>query len=138
MQDLSELSGAWHGWSIQDGVRITESLHLKIGAGGIDGTGCDKDGDFTVQGSYDTNRNTVRLTRRYTWTTDPSQSGVGIPYEYHGTWDGSVVSGRWNPRTAPWYGGPFEMWPVKEDEYSLEALEVEEAVAPRGRPTVPH
>lgn len=141
MKDLSQHSGPWAGWSIQDGLRITESLELRFSGGVVEGTGCDKDGDFQITGSYDSARNIVRLTRRYTWTTEPSQEGVGIPYEYNGTWDGAVVSGRWNPRTSPWYGGPFEMWPIEADEYSLESLEVSEVSIGHGsgkRPSVPH
>ena len=47
----------------------------------------------------------------------------GIAYDYVGTWDGSMVAGRWHPRVTPYYGGPFEMWP---EDGSLE-LNFEEA-----------
>ncbi len=127
MIDISQYSGPWTGWSIQDGLRISESLHIVFDGGSITGTGCDKDGDFHIDGHYNERTHSVRVTRRYSWTIDPSQEGVGIPFEYNGRWDGLVVSGTWNPRAIPLYGGPFEMWPDidKESEsYSLEELNV--------------
>jgi len=127
MDDISKYSGPWTGWSIQDGVRISESLHLVFDGGSISGSGCDKDGDFQIDGHYNSRTNSVRVTRRYTWTTNLEQEGVGIPYEYNGRWDGMAVAGTWNPRAYPLYGGPFEMWPDTGEEsmeYSLEALGV--------------
>lgn len=120
---MTAYPGPWIGWSIQDGLRISENLHLSFRGNSFEGTGADKDGDFEVFGDYDPERHSVRLTRRYTWTTEPSQEGVGIPYEYHGVWDGYCVAGRWNPRTVPHYGGPFEMWPEKEEAFQMESLE---------------
>jgi hypothetical protein len=111
MKELSDLSGPWQGWSIQDGVRISERLMLHIKDYRISGTGTDKDGEFEVVGSYAPKGTSVELTRRYTRTTEPSQDGVGIPYDYAGNWDGALIFGRWCPRGRNWYGGPFEMWP---------------------------
>jgi hypothetical protein len=113
MRDFNELSGPWSGWSIQDGVRITESMHLTITKDRVSGTGKDKDGEFELIGAYIDRKQEVSLTRTYTRTTEPSQEGVGIPYEYLGRWDGTFVSGRWHPRMNPGYGGPFEMWPAE-------------------------
>ncbi len=116
MRDFNELSGAWAGWSIQFGIRIAESMQLTIQKGRITGSGTDKDGEFELVGAFIERKNEILITRTYTWTTEPTQSGVGIPYEYVGTWDGSFVSGLWFPR---WYpdadGGPFEMWPGGEE-----------------------
>ena len=130
MRDFNELSGGWAGWSIQFGQRITESMHLTIQKGRVTGTGTDKDGEFEVVGAYVERKQEVLLTRTYTWTTEPSQSGVGIPYEYVGKWDGNFVSGNWFPR---WYpeadGGPFEMWPGSDEE-SLK-IEISEAESAR-------
>jgi hypothetical protein len=127
MKTLDGLSGPWRGWSIQDGLRITEKLTLTISAGKISGRGTDIDGAFRVEGSYDAEGN-VTLTRSYTRTTEPSQMGVGIPYRYQGKWDGALVFGRWFPVAHPWYGGPFEMWPEAEEERLELNMEMEEEV----------
>jgi hypothetical protein len=129
MKDFNSLSGPWAGWSIQDGVRITESIQLTITSGRISGTGTDKDGEFELTGAYIERGQKVLITRCYTWTTEPSQEGVGIPYEYVGTWDGNFVSGQWHPRWHESYGGPFEMWPADFEENLKISLEVEETMA---------
>lgn len=116
MKDFNSLSGPWAGWSIQDGIRITESIRLTITQGRIVGTGTDKDGEFELMGAYIDRGQKVLITRSYTWTAEPSQEGVGIAYEYAGVWDGSFVSGLWHPRRNPYYGGPFEMWPADATE----------------------
>lgn len=126
MRDFNELSGAWAGWSIQDGLRITETIQLEINKGRIFGSGKDKDGEFELVGAYIERKLEVLMTRTYTWTTEPSQEGVGIAYEYVGKWDGNFVSGTWHPRSYPPYGGPFEMWPGSDSEGLLIQLEVEE------------
>ena len=100
-------------------------MTLVITNGEIRGCGTDKDGDFEVYGAFLERQNLVTLTRRYTRTTEPSQSGVGIPYEYEGTWDGHFVSGEWRPRWDHSDGGPFEMWPAS-DENELELWKLEE------------
>lgn len=124
MKDFNTLSGPWEGWSIQDGVRISEKMNLTIRAQQILGTGIDKDGEFEISGAYIERRQQVVLTRRYTWTAEPSQSGVGIPYEYEGTWDGTMVSGLWHPRWNVDYGGPFEMWPATDEDKRELSLEM--------------
>jgi hypothetical protein len=125
VKSLDNLSGPWRGWSIQDGLRITESLKLTLGGGSLSGTGSDIDGSFRVNGTYDAEGN-VSLIRSYTRTTEPSQLGIGIPYRYVGKWDGTLVSGRWFPVANPWYGGPFEMWPEHEEERLELAFEIKE------------
>ncbi|MBC8065504.1 MAG: hypothetical protein H7Y17_11775 [Chlorobia bacterium] len=127
MRDFNELSGAWAGWSIQYGLRITESIQLTINKGRIFGSGTDKDGEFELVGAYIDRKQEVLITRTYTLTTEPTQSGVGIPYEYVGKWDGLFVSGLWFPRRYPdMDGGPFEMWPGGEDMKLEIQAEVEE------------
>lgn len=91
-------------------------MRLSISHGVILGEGTDADGRFNLDGLYESAD--VVLTRCYTWTTEPSQSGVGIRYTYRGTWDGAMVSGRWFPYDQPWIGGPFEMWPQQEETRS--------------------
>ncbi|OJU62476.1 MAG: hypothetical protein BGO01_08330 [Armatimonadetes bacterium 55-13] len=136
MKDFNSLSGPWIGWSIQDGLRITESIRLTIQKGIISGSGTDKDGEFELQGAYIERGQKVLMTRTYTRTTEPSQEGVGIPYEYVGSWDGSFVSGRWHPRWNQYYGGPFEMWPADAtEELRIELqIEVEEEAPLVGAP----
>ncbi len=124
MRDFLSLSGPWMGWSIQDGIRITERMRLSITPTMITGEGSDMDGEFELTGSYDARSNALFLTRRYTVTAHPSQAGVGIPYMYVGTWDGSIASGRWSPRADPAYGGPFEMWPAGEEDLKALAIEI--------------
>jgi len=127
MKDFNSLSGPWVGWSIQFGLRISESIKLSIVSGRISGTGTDKDGEFELMGAYVERGQKVLITRTYTWTTEPSQEGVGIPYEYIGTWDGNFVSGLWHPRRWPDAdGGPFEMWPADSEGGLKIELEVEE------------
>lgn len=113
VRTLDSLSGPWRGWSIQDGRRITEALDLLFRDGHLSGTGSDADGDFVVEGEYFAD-GLVELIRRYTFCT-AGPEGVGIPYVYSGTWDGTLVSGRWWPLGHRAYGGPFEMWPPEEE-----------------------
>ena len=122
------LTGPWNGWSIQFGIRISESIVLKIDSGRISGCGHDKDGDFDVAGTFSQKTQLVMLTRRYTWTSEPTQSGIGVPYDYLGHWDGTLVSGRWHPRWDLADGGPFELWPANEEETFSLALLFEDAV----------
>lgn len=129
MKTFEDLSGPWAGWSIQDGLRITERITLQIGQGRISGEGSDMDGEFELIGTFDARRQRVSLTRRYHRTNAPGGEGVGIAYDYFGTWDGALVSGRWNPRLHPMYGGPFEMWPLDGEEVGLEELMQEEVGA---------
>ena len=126
MKNFNELSGPWQGLSVQDGLRISESISLSIRNGHIRGDGCDKDGDFELSGFYQSRNETVMLTRVYSLTTEPSQAGVGIAYDYEGKWDGAMVSGRWHPRSNPYYGGPFEMWPAREEDQEELRIEFEE------------
>lgn len=125
MRDFNSLSGPWNGLSTQDGVRISESIQLRIDRSVVDGCGYDKDGDFELVGDYDAKSQRVRLTRRYTWTTEPSQEGVGIAYDYTGVWDGMMVSGMWCSREHPFIQGPFEMWPATEQDLQALSLEME-------------
>jgi hypothetical protein len=126
MKDFNDLSGTWTGLSTQDGIRISEAIKLTIAAGHIIGTGSDMDGEFELSGSYSPRNQAVRITRRYTHTAEPSQLGVGIPYDYDGVWDGAMVSGRWHPRSNPHYGGPFEMWPSREEDERELRIEIAE------------
>lgn len=116
MKDFCQLSGPWTGMSTQDMRRIPEAIQLRIDQNQILGTGTDADGHFELSGSYDPKSGRVTMTRRYTWTAEPSQEGVGVPYHYDGLWDGGLVSGFWHCRPAPSISGPFEMWPDREED----------------------
>jgi len=136
LKDFNSLSGPWVGWSIQYGMRISEAIRLTITQGRIVGTGTDKDGEFELTGAYIERGQKVLITRCYTWTTEPSQEGVGIAYEYVGTWDGNFVSGLWHPRRNPYEdGGPFEMWPAdSKDELTIKLEKEEESSLTVGAP----
>ncbi len=123
-KSLDNLSGPWRGMSIQDGRRIPEAIRLTISSGRMSGTGTDADGHFNVEGTYDAEGN-VRLTRRYTWTTEPSQQGAYLPYRYMGKWDGTLIAGRWYSLVTQGMGGPFEMWPEREEDLKELAIEFE-------------
>jgi hypothetical protein len=126
LKDFNQLSGPWVGLSTQFGHRIPEDIILHISHGRILGTGTDKDGNFDLQGSYDSKTQRVTLTRRYSWTTEPSQDGVGVPYHYDGIWDGELVSGMWHCRPDPQNNGEFEMWPAREEDLRELRIEVQE------------
>lgn len=127
MKDFNSLSGPWTGLSVQAGLRISEKITLRIGAGQISGTGTDIDGEFEVVGFYNSRKERVMLTRRYTWTSEPSDDGVGVPYDYDGIWDGSMVSGIWQQRLNPANRGTFEMWPNREEDQEELAINFESA-----------
>ena len=129
LKNFNELSGPWAGMSVQDGVRISERIRLTISNGRISGTGTDKDGEFELSGFYRERDQQVMMTRRYTWTSEPSQEGAGIAYDYEGKWDGAMVFGRWHPRLVPNYGGPFEMWPDREEDREELSIHLEEVLA---------
>ncbi len=134
MLDLNSLSGPWMGWSIQDGLRISERMKLTIVDSVIFGTGIDQDGEFELSGQFQLRHERVTLTRVYVVPTEPTQSGVGIPYDYDGKWDGQMISGLWHPRHDSNYGGPFEMWPARDEDIeslSLEALFQQDLALPR-------
>ena len=126
MKEFSQLSGPWSGFSIQEGRRIPEAIHLRIDERIVVGTGNDSDGLFELDGSYDPATGRVTMTRRYTATADPLEDGVGIPYHYDGVWDGSFVSGTWHCRPAPEVSGSFEMWPDREEDRKELMLDLRE------------
>ncbi len=114
---------------MQDGRRITEKIYMSIIGGRISATGQDADGEFELLGAFYERDQRVLITRSYTRTTEPSQEGVGIPYEYLGFWDGQLVSGRWHPRWVPNYGGDFEMWPATDEDVEALRIELEEVLS---------
>jgi hypothetical protein len=126
VKDFNDLSGPWTGLSIQHGIRLTEAIRLTIQSGQIWGVGNDIDGEFELAGSYHPRSQRVLLTRRYTYTTEPSQEGVGTPYDYDGVWDGQMVSGNWQQRNLVENSGPFEMWPDREEDRKELAINFEE------------
>lgn len=128
MRSLDETSGPWVGWSIQLPRKIHERFVLRLGDGKIAGTGEDADGDFVVEGDYDTGGE-VAIVRRYTYSTHGAGDNGG-PTLYRGRWDGGAISGDWRFLFEN-DGGPFEMWP----EDASEEFRFEEArqAEPAGR-----
>lgn len=125
MRALDGLSGPWRGLSTQAGLRISEAMQLLVENGTILGTGTDIDGQFVVKGRYTADGH-VSIVRQYTVTTEPSGDGVGIPYDYEGVWDGMLIAGQWNQRDWAFNGGPFEMWPEREEDLKELAIEMKE------------
>ena len=132
MKVLDQLSGPWTGFSIQDGVRIMERLHLRIGNGMFRGYGHDMDGDFVVDGGYE--GNVIHTVRRYTQVKDRATGAyrfdpeaVRSLYDYVGTWDGSLIGGSWCSQTYPMeMNGPFEWWPDSEEDRKELQIEIAE------------
>ncbi|MFQ3587092.1 MAG: hypothetical protein SNJ74_00340 [Fimbriimonadaceae bacterium] len=128
MKDLMSLSGPWTGLSIQHKRRLTERMQLRLGDNRIHGTGSDVDGDFVVDGTYDPATESVHIVRRYTRVTWPVYGATFALYDYRGTWDGQMISGNWRQRDEYTNGGPFEMWPDREQDQQELAIQIEEAV----------
>jgi len=118
--------------SIQAGFRITEDLQMKFAAGKVTGEGSDEDGEFSMAGTYTTG-DEVTMTRVYTYCTH-GEDGVGVPYTYHGKWDGALIYGNWTQDDEPENGGPFEMWPEREEDIAERRIELEEVSRPLVRP----
>lgn len=129
VKDLSRLSGPWTGLSIQGRRRCHESLQLTIRPGRIHGTGTDVDGTFSVEGEFD-GAGHVRLTRRYV-VSNLHEEHVDVPFDYEGTWDGAMIFGLWCERDSPLNCGPFEMWPMREEDRRELAIELEELTLSR-------
>jgi hypothetical protein len=120
MRTLDELSGRWRGLSTQESERITETIFFRFNAGQIFGEGTDRDGDFRMVGSYDSQGNIFMVRIYHVCTYGPEHTG--IPYEYRGNWDGDLIAGSWHVAHYPEEGGPFEMWPEREED--LEKLQI--------------
>jgi hypothetical protein len=141
MKTLEQLTGPWTGFSIQDGIRIMERLHLTIGGGKIEGEGSDMDGNFVVQGAY--SQDQVHVVRRYREVRDRGTGAyradphaVRMLYDYLGKWDGALLFGQWASQEFPFeMNGPFEWWPDREeDRKELEiALEERQLALPGAR-----
>lgn len=125
MKEFTELSGPWTGFSTQRRLKINETIRLLITKAKITGEGSDADGKFHLTGSYDPASQRVMLTRRYSWTVEPTQSSVGIAFDYEGRWDGAMVSGTWQERDDAVNRGTFEMWPDREEDREGLRIEIE-------------
>lgn len=120
MRELDGLSGPWRGLSLQEGFRLSESIHLTISGGRIVGTGEDSDGLFEIEGGYDAS-GAVLITRRYS-VCHHGSDGEGVPYDYRGRWDGDMISGTWEERGYAVNGDLFEMWPESGESLSVAEL----------------
>ena len=103
MRSLTEVSGPWVGFWIQDPVRGWMRIHLKFGKGKISGKGSDQIGVFSIRGRYSDGGNVV-FVKRYTWHR----------VSYVGRWDGAMIFGNWEIAGLDW--GEFEIWPEAEYE----------------------
>ena len=82
----------------------------------IEGGGADRDGSFTMDGSYNPITQEVALTKRY-----PELFVI-----YRGKWDGTMIAGESQIYGGGFYDeGEFELWPEGE-EVAMESLEVEQ------------
>ncbi|MDX2064523.1 MAG: hypothetical protein SFX74_02150 [Fimbriimonadaceae bacterium] len=122
MRSLQSCSGSWLGWSIQDAVRISESMRITFAPGEFAGEGTDKDGDFVLQGTFDADGN-VTIDRRYTRTRSQNPETTVWVYPYIGRWDGTFISGFWHYPLGEAEGGPFEMWPANEEQIAELSLQ---------------
>lgn len=111
------VSGPWHGFYIQWGVRGKQSLSLSFRGGVVTGHGADPAGDFAVKGAYDVERGRAWLRKIY-----PSHV-----VEYDGHAEGDGIWGGWQIRSASGrdHGG-FHIWPHAEGQGASEELEQEQ------------
>jgi hypothetical protein len=128
MKVFNVLSGPWTGLSIQGNRRLTESIRLTISRGRITGDGSDVDGDFVLDGSYDA-EGSVTIDRRYTRVASGDPGGTWAVFRYQGRWDGAMVHGRWAEIGSPSNGGPFEMWPDRDEDRAELAILLEDVLA---------
>ncbi|MFZ4507861.1 MAG: hypothetical protein ACOYON_09225 [Fimbriimonas sp.] len=138
MKRLDSCSGPWVGLSTQASLRISEKIQLSLSVGILHGTGSDLDGDFVLDGKYDSLSGDVEMARRYTlaldrYTRKPKRdfTSVLVLYDYTGRWDGEMISGTWQQRDYPPNQGTFEMWPYREEEQRELAIESQEDVEVR-------
>lgn len=124
MRTLEEASGQWQGrWYQPDDFRRggastgDERAVIRFSAGVLEGRGQDQDGEFTFRGHYEANK--VRFVKAY---RDPDWYVAGR-LVYEGVWNGTFIGGVWVDTASRANRGPFELWPVDENEgLSLTAL----------------
>jgi hypothetical protein len=104
LRSLSELSGPWVGFWIQQPVRGWMKIDLSFAKGRIAGGGSDQIGTFRIAGRYHED-GTVEFTKRYR----PWHKVI-----YTGRWDGQMIFGTWLIRRFD--SGEFEIWPEAEFE----------------------
>jgi hypothetical protein len=129
MRDLLGLSGPWVGLSIQGGMRLSEEIQLQFHGVHFGGSGTDVDGDFDLDGVYHPEDHRVDIIRTYSRTNKPGGDGVGVPFEYSGQWDGAMIAGNWHEIGFRENGGPFEMWPYREEDRLELMLQIDEEPA---------
>ncbi len=82
-----------------------------------------------VEGTFDATGQ-VQLTRRYA-VSNLHDGHVDVPFDYVGTWDGAMIFGMWCERDSPLNCGPFEMWPMREEDRRELAIELGELAVSR-------
>lgn len=118
VRSLSELSGPWVGFWIQQPIRGWMKMELGFSSGRIVGGGTDQIGPFTIQGEFN-EAGPVKFRKRY---------ASHLVY-YNGKWDGQMIYGTWK---ITWYdSGEFEIWPEAEFEaLNLGEHEIEQELIP--------
>ncbi len=130
---LDGMSGSWSGrWEQGPGNIGSERLDLLLERGNLMGLGMDKDGPFTVGGTYSPDGSVS-----YTKTYRPKTAWVCGPMTYTGRWNGTVIHGAWSEDAMPTLNhGPFALrpgkWPVSplSEAASAETPEGTEAPLP--------
>lgn len=95
-------------------MRGNMKLRLRFFDNNIEGSGRDPMGEFSLSGMFSEDNGRVMFTKEY----------GAINVDYTGTWDGSMIYGRWNLMDQHYSeSGDFEIWPDKDekDVTSIEA-----------------
>lgn len=130
---LSELSGPWGGFWLQDNQRGFMRLRLEFSGSRFSGAGEDSSGDFLVSGVFQEPSGEVMMDKRY--SANAVSMGAVPHLIYSGFWTGTFIHGRWQDIATQWNTGEFELWP--EDPESVEERQIVRheltVLAPAGR-----
>ncbi len=118
MRSLSECSGPWTGFFVQESRRGWMKLNLSIDSTRIVGQGDDMDGPFRMFGTHDSVSLRVEIDKAYPW----------LFVDYVGVWDGSMISGHWEIIDDA--QGEFELWPLDSEEEVMKLSELFKSVHP--------
>ena len=90
-------------------------LRLRFHDCAIEGSGRDPMGEFSIAGMFSESDGRVMFTKDY----------GAINVDYAGTWDGTMIYGRWNLNDQNYSeSGSFEIWPDK-DEVEVSSIEAQ-------------
>lgn len=97
------ISGRWHGFYEQGGLRYPQTVQLELADGIIRGEGVDGLGVFSIQGEYRREQDSVRM--GWIKTYERAHSVL-----YLGVLSGNQLTGQWS-LTAGLPGGGFALLP---------------------------